>query len=64
MSILEREILNQTKYPSVRCADVFPAPHWIKPYRDYPSRFRRKKGYTGKTAQPFNKNYKRMPKEF
>lgn len=31
---------------------------------DPPSRFRRKKGYTGPTAQYFNKNYKTMPKDF
>ncbi len=31
---------------------------------DPPSRFRRKKGYTGPTAQPFNRNYKAMPKDF
>ena len=29
-----------------------------------PSRFRRKKGYSGKTAQTCNKNYKSMPKGF
>lgn len=34
------------------------------PPSDTPSRFRRKKEYTGKTAQPYNKNYKSMPKDF
>lgn len=29
-----------------------------------PSRFRRKKGYDGPTACHFNKNYRRMPKDF
>ena len=29
-----------------------------------PSRFRRKKGYTGKTVQTCNKNFKTMPKDF
>lgn len=32
--------------------------------RDHPSRFRRKKDYNGPTARSFNKNYKRMPKDF
>lgn len=31
---------------------------------DKPSRFQRKKGYTGKTAQACNQNFKTMPKDF
>jgi len=31
---------------------------------DKPSRFRRKKGYTGKTAQSCNKNFETMPEDF
>ena len=52
--------MNPTDQNEIPCNP--PLPH--NPYFPRPSKFRYKKGYTGKTAQKYNKNVKKMPKGF
>lgn len=63
MAIRKTSIINQslTDVPVVGIYKGTAAYAWVS---DRPSRFRRKKGYTGKTAQSCNKNFKTMPKDF
>lgn len=65
MAIRERFIINQALI-SAPAQEAYQkeAAYIPIPSTDIPSRFRRKKGYTGKTVQPYNKNYKSMPKDF
>lgn len=60
--IREHFIFNQA-IPEKPHDPVIPTPY-IPISAPPPSRFRRKKGYTGPTASIFNKNYKTMPKDF
>lgn len=63
MAIRETFIINQA-LPSLPNLGICQSEAPCRPASNTPSRFRRKKGYTGKTAQTCNQNYKSMPKEF
>ena len=64
MSILDAFIINQMPV-DVPNMEIYPDKHvYVPPSDPPPSRFRRKKGYAGKTAQHYNRNYKSMPKGF
>lgn len=66
-----RKVIIFNQHINPRDLQDTPAPHISMSSPPYvplppppPSRFRRKKGYTGLTAQHCNKNYKRMPPGF
>lgn len=63
MAIRKTSVINQslTEVPAV---GIYNGAAAYARVFDRPSRFRRKKGYTGKTAQSCNKNFKTMPKDF
>ena len=57
-------IVNQSLVLVPRDAPVRPKACAPIRTKAYPSRFRRKKGYRGKTAQACNADYASMPDEF
>ena len=57
-------IMNQMRFSRPNL-EIFPDEYVYVPLPEPPpSRFRRKKGYAGRTAQPYNRNYESMPDGF